>query len=114
MFNVGDVCRIKSWDDMVKIGREPTDGRIEFPDKTVAFISEMEYLCGEVFTIKSVEKFRYDHDHSEMVYRYFSYEDIEDQDNDFGGKWIITAPMLELIVQNDNSFEFNFDLSGLL
>lgn len=113
-YNVGDVCRIKSWSDMIKIGYEPVDGRIEFPDLTVAFTSDMEYLCGEVFTIKLVKEFSYDHDHSEMVYRYYSCEGVEDKGDVFGGKWIITTPMLEPIVQNDDGLEFDFDLSGLL
>lgn len=77
-FNIGDVCRIREWDDMAEeFGvDEEDDDVIECEYK---FIADMRYLCGERFTIK-----RRDYT------RFYSEEGLE-------GDYSISADMLELI-----------------
>lgn len=46
-FKVGDICRIREWDDMfAEFG-----GGNEYIDCDFSFVSSMKYLCGKTFTI---------------------------------------------------------------
>ena len=52
-FNIGDVCRIRDWDDMEREFGRTTTGNI---DCRFVFTREMKYLCGKKFTIKDCDK----------------------------------------------------------
>lgn len=96
-FEVGDVCRIRQWDDMAEeFG--VFDGEIECE---FSFIEAMRCLCGAIFTIKDIKG-----------RCFYSYE---------GGtfdKWDISADMLELVTpiipKSSEDFDFDFDISELL
>lgn len=52
-FKVGDVCRIRQWDDMKEEFGVNVFGQI--PCRRT-FIDAMAYLCGALFTVKYVDK----------------------------------------------------------
>lgn len=84
-YQVGDILRVRHWDDMVAEFGESRNGRIRC-EASVAFTDRMIYLCGKEVTIQSVvsrtsvsgEKFDAYH---------FSGDD----------GWVITEGMLEII-----------------
>lgn len=79
-FNVGDVCRIRSWEDMQsEFGLE--DGVSINCD--FSFVPSMRHLCGQQFTIERIEN-------GELGIRCYSVEKIE-------GRWQIGTDMLELL-----------------
>lgn len=50
--HVGDILRIKDWDDMEAEFGLTRSGSIMCQ---CGFLPEMKYLCGKVFTVKSIE-----------------------------------------------------------
>lgn len=84
-FQVGDVCRIREWEDM-----EAEFGVGEQSINTdIAFLDDMRCLCGSLFTVSRVEK------HIGYT-RYRSCEKVEEYDQYRGLSYIITGDMLEL------------------
>lgn len=82
--HIGDVLRIREWDDMVEeFGYEFDDGDDIDCDKV--FTSRMRYLCGQKFTVKEIS----DYD------GFLSEEDVEVSVNSPLGRWVISADMLE-------------------
>lgn len=79
--HVGDVVRIRSFEDMKSEFGIDEDGDIH-GGCSAWFYNEMKPLCGKVFT---VSEFEYD--------EYHSVEGIEDCDD--GTQWSISAWMLE-------------------
>lgn len=79
--NIGDVLRIRSFEDMKSEFGIDEDGDIH-GGRTAWFDNEMKPLCGKVFT---VSEFEYD--------EYHSVEGVEDCDD--GTHWSISAWMLE-------------------
>lgn len=78
-YQVGDKLRIRQWDDMLdEYGLISDSTSINVP---LHFSSEMRYLCGAVFTVKSITPY-------DTYIRYFSYEDTE-------SGWSISEEMLE-------------------
>lgn len=72
-YNVGDVLRVRQWDDMVE--EFGVSGK-DIPCEGV-FVSEMKYMCGKIFTV------------AEICYgNYHSKEGFE-------SGWAITDDMLE-------------------
>lgn len=82
-FNVGDVVRVRQWDDMMSEFGLNLDGDI---DCAACFTIGMEYLCGKVFTISKMRPYIGDRGSKEMAYVVSGH--------DFG--WTITTDMLEL------------------
>lgn len=76
-FKVGDVVRVRQWDDMMSEFGLDCDGNI---DCAACFTVDMEDLCGRVFTISKMTK-------------YGSKEIYIVRGHDFG--WTITTDMLE-------------------
>ena len=81
VFQVGDVCRIRQWDDMAAEfgggrGGDSICCKFSFPEK-------MRYLCGQRFTVR---------DRTMGAYR--SEEGVEDT-RPGAGVWVISADMLE-------------------
>lgn len=50
---IGDIVRIRSWDDMVSEFGISTLGNIPIPQKITDFTSSMKRYCGKVFTVKN-------------------------------------------------------------
>lgn len=87
-FNVGDVCRVRQWDDMF----EEFGGNDSYIDCDFAFVDSMKYMCGRLFTIASIEK-------HELGLLCRSVEGIEGT----GTSWYVGTDMLELVVSNSDS-----------
>ena len=51
---IGDVVKIRQWDDMVSEFGINTLGNIPIPHKITDFTSNMKRYCGEVFTVKNM------------------------------------------------------------
>lgn len=75
-YQVGDVLRVRQWDDMA--AEFGLDGLGGINCKYCKFAPEMRYMCGQTFTVSSITPNR----------KYHSKEGIEDF-------WLITEDMLE-------------------
>ena len=103
-FKVGDVCRIRQWDDMameygVHNDLFPKNRLYDYIPGSPRFATQMRYLCGKIFTIKSVRHNRY----------YASEEGIE-------GSWSVGNYMLEYAYpepETDEDFDFTLNLADL-
>lgn len=82
-FKVGDVLRIREWDDMAS-EFEASYAAIMTPK--YAFVANMRYMCGEVFTVASINGCRYK-----------SVEGIE-------GHFAVVGEMLEEYEPDDDMF----------
>lgn len=81
-FEVGDVCVVKTRDDLLA---EFT----RMSNITFGWNDEMDYLCGQVFTIKDKT-----YEPSHNAYRYYSEEGIEGKG--FGAmSWAVSEDMLK-------------------
>lgn len=93
--HIGDVLKIRSWEDMkFEYGVDEFGAIVS--DKGVCFHEEMQYLCGRIFTVEDVEQ------RVGKETKYYSVEDVENLDT-YGG-WYITAWMLEPY-EDDEDFE---------
>ena len=93
--HIGDVLKIRSWDDMKSEYGVDEFGEI-VSDKGVCFHEEMQHLCGRIFTVQDVEQRIGDET------RYYSVEGVEQLD--YCGNWYITAWMLDPYA-DDEDFE---------
>lgn len=106
--HIGDVLRIRQWDDMVDEFGIDTDGDIRFYIWTgidsipVFFYSTLKYLCGQTFTIDKIKSIS-------DGYFYYSKENIE-----HAGRWIITADMLEPFEEDELETATDEDIKALL
>lgn len=89
MFHVGDVVRIRDWDDMAREYGLRYDGFIECPK--CVFNTEMRRYCGRQFTIKS-------------------FDGIEVSGHGLS-RWAITTYMIELVYRDRE--DFNDDTSDI-
>lgn len=89
-FNVGDVCRIRKWEDMAR--EFGLDDVGDIPLSCTYFIKEMKGICEKPFVIAAKEP-TYTGE-----YRYLS-------ENSAEGVWDITGDMLEL----DSTADFNYN-----
>lgn len=90
--HIGDVLRIRAWDDMAREYDCISDHAIDI-STTSSFVGGMRYMCGQTFTVK-------DKISSGCNIRYSSIENIE-YCRDINGEWHITADMLEPNEDND-------------
>lgn len=108
--HIGDVLRIRQWDDMVDEFGIDTDGDIRFYIWTgidsipVFFYSTLKYLCGQTFTIDKITSI-FD------CYFYCSKENIERSNV---GRWRITADMLEPFEEDELETATDEDIKALL
>lgn len=81
-FNIGDECRIRSWESM-----EAEFGLDQWGDIACkfSFTAEMKYLCGKKFTVSRITE----------IFKYHSREGIESGAHN-GRDYLISADMLEL------------------
>lgn len=93
--HIGDMLKIRSWEDM-KSEYGVDEFGVIVSDKGVCFHEEMQHLCGRIFTVQDVEQ------HVGKETRYYSVEDVA-RLADCGG-WYITAWMLEPY-EDDEDFE---------
>lgn len=84
LYQVGDVCRIRGWEDMASEYGTFDSGTIACPGQ---FPEKMRDLCGRVFTVKRIDPDG----------RLYSKEDTESLNAEGrpGKKWIIKEEMLE-------------------
>lgn len=86
--HIGDVLRVRDWDDMTAEYKEDSDGDIPILYANTHFVKPMRYLCGKVFTVKSIS-----------IYGTLnSVEGVELATNPLNPmcfNWIITAEMLK-------------------
>ncbi len=92
--HIGDVLRIRDWDDMASEYTVSPDLGIKLTDNEVYFANGMRRLCGELFTVVKKEFFL-------GICRYHSYENVEGNRNRSVGGWTITANMLEPYPNDD-------------
>lgn len=92
-FKVGDLVRIRSWDDMAK--KYPMCGDLAISIGRIRFIERMKYLCGREFVIQEI---RPDEGSGEPNYGYGAPEcSGTDEDDSEPEYWIITPGMIELV-----------------
>ena len=111
---IGDVCRVRDWDDMAaeksNDNNPNRDTRIKLPNGCISFINDMHHLCGQIFTIKRIVS------SGPRVDTYLSVEGIELRNTTNGlVPWYITADMLERLEWAEDPFEGDctLDLSDL-
>lgn len=92
-FKVGDVVRIRQWDDMLNEYGKDSDGDIVCSHNTI-FCSSMKYLCGKIFIIEGFD--------DEQIYG------LDEADKD---GWKIIPEMLEPAVLDDTPL--NDDISNI-
>ena len=83
--HIGDVLRIRSWEDMCMEFDVDEDEEILYDD--VWFLEDMRDLCGKIFTVSNAEG------NDECGYDYQSVQGVEHPDKDT--TWSIRAWMLE-------------------
>lgn len=86
--HIGDMVRVRQWEDMKAEGSVTSSGSIKFSGQSVMFINDMKYLCGRTFTVANSAEYPFV---TETVYE--SSEHIECRKS--GGRWYLTAVMLE-------------------
>ena len=99
-FKVGDVCRIRQWDDMAAEFGLSEFGNIPC---SATFCNDMRHICGTVFTIKNIGSYYDGH----LIYE----PDIIPL-----RCWIITDDMVEPVSDEEEEFEhldITLDLSLL-
>lgn len=52
-YKVGDKVRVKSWEELSKIGVHDLDGDIKHRDGVLLFVTRMKFLCGNEYIIES-------------------------------------------------------------
>lgn len=88
--HVGDILRVREWQDMESEFGLDGRGGIKCP---LAFVPEMKYLCGKVFTIANID--------IDSVQSAERYECSPYWENSAGCKWHISPEMLEPISEYD-------------
>lgn len=83
--HIGDVLRIRSWEDLITEFEVEEDEDILYDD--VWFLTDMRGLCGRIFTVSNIEG------DDECGYDYQSFQGVEHLDEDT--TWSIRAWMLE-------------------
>lgn len=86
--HIGDMVRVRQWEDMKAEGFVTSGGSIKFSGQSVMFTNDMKYLCGRTFTVANSVEFPFV---TETIYE--SSEHIECRKS--GGRWYLTAVMLE-------------------
>jgi len=100
MYNVGDLVRVRSWDDMKNEFDMYDDDTIMLPSGE--FYSDMKPLCGMTLTVVC----------SSQTYNGLVWYYLDDNDGGFvmrkltgHSDWIFTDDMLEPIAHGDNYIE---------
>lgn len=86
-FHIGDVVRIREWDDMVEeFDTETDDDGNEYIACTFSFVSEMRKYCGQEYTIESIM--------GQEVF-FVNHEELLQRDDIGGWTWNISVDMIE-------------------
>ena len=88
-FKVGDLVRIREWDEMAEFYGTDAYGDIDV-NEDVMFVGDMKCLCGTESTIESIDSYC-------DAPRYLF-------DNEKLNKWIITGEMLEHVQNQNDSY----------
>ena len=94
---IGDVMRVRQWDDMAKDALHVDGYSIRFSDNDIRFLVSMRGICGRIFTVSDIN--------TSLVGTpiYSSLERVEGIEGDPWTYWI-TANMLEPY-EDDEDFE---------
>lgn len=107
--HVGDVLRIREWDDMANEFEvdECGDIRIPKPNMPAYFLYSNKYMCGQIFTVKEIR--------TTFCICYRSEENVEgDQESSFGFYYTITCDMLEPFTDDEYELATDDDIRILL
>lgn len=100
--HIGDVLRVREWDDMLAEFRLDSDGCIALSKSY--FAPNMRYLCGKTFTVDRMEPYL----DTTLIHSAEKVENYDFTSNLANHTWSITSDMLEpLFEQNsvDESYE---------
>ena len=92
--HIGDIVRVRQWDDMANEFRCILDFSIEITKKRTRFTNHMKKYCGKVFTVSEA----YMSNGISIGYKF------NDEDNSGINNWFICAEMLEPF-ENDIEWE---------
>ena len=99
--HIGDVLRVRQWEDMVNeygtICDEDSYCYAIKVNKSVKFLKKMKHLCGQIFTVSKY----YDLDFNDNNRFYLSKEKVEIENTRAFGVWLICAEMLEPFAEDD-------------
>lgn len=105
--HVGDVLRIKEWDDMVAEYGVDQEGDIKIPCDTLSiwFMGKNKDMCGRIFTVKTKT-------HGVYYTFYYSEENVE-YDPEVRRQRTITCNMLEPFTDDEYELATDEDISML-
>lgn len=98
--HVGDVLKVKMWEDISHEYVIDECGNVVIPNE-YRFIPAMKHLCGKALTVKEKRVT------VRGCMRYYSAENVEEWEN--GCAWVITAGMLEPLEYEVDEFEVATD-----
>lgn len=75
-YKVGDKVKVKSLEELEKIGLCDSDGDIKHNDGTLLFINNMKGLCGNEYIIKDIDCGVYCFDESSFMFEDWMLEDV--------------------------------------
>ena len=108
--HIGDVLRIRQWDDMVDEFKQDIDGYLRFnigvssDPIPVFFPPQLKYLCGKTFTVNKIKSVG-------GGYFYSSKENVERRDR--VGRYVIVADMLEPLEEKELEIATDEDIKAL-
>lgn len=105
--HVGDVLRIKEWDDMVAEYGVDKEGDIKIPGDALSiwFMGKNKDMCGRIFTVRAKM-------HGVYNMFYYSEENVE-YDPEARRQYIITCNMLEPFTGDEYELATDEDISML-
>ena len=109
--HIGDVLRIRQWDDMVDEFKQDIDGDLRFnigvgsDPIPVFFPPQLKYLCGQTFTVNQIKS-------ANGGYFYSLQENVE-YSRDRGDRYIIVADMLEPFEEDELEIATDEDIKAL-
>jgi hypothetical protein len=78
-YKVGDKVRVKSLEELEKIGLCDSDGDIKHNDGTLLFINNMKGLCGNEYIIKDIDCGVYCFDEISFMFEDWMLEDVVEE-----------------------------------
>ena len=111
--HIGDVLRVRQWEDMVNeygtiCDKDSYCYAIKV-NKSVKFLKKMKHLCGQIFTVSKY----YDLDFNDNNRFYLSKEKVEIENTRAFGVWLICAEMLEPFAEDDFEVADDNDIEEL-
>lgn len=102
--HIGDVLRIRNWDDMMSEDVGEVPGRISRPRCCIAFIDKMRYLCDQIVHVASFQNH----------YGVTCINTVEGIEKTGLNHWKLAAWMLEPVISYEPFVESEFDAVSFL